>query len=347
MKIVFFLLVVILIDGVLLEIGLRVFFGFGDPLLYVADQQIGYRLAPNQRVRRFGNRIQINHYSMRSADIPIERPEQILRVLLLGDSIANGGWWTDQSEILSELISRKLTAQFIHDYERVEVLNASANSWGPRNELAYLMRFGNFNAQIVVLLINTDDLFATAPTSIQVGRDRSYPNRKPMLAITEVLTRYLIKPKPIPELEAVKNESGDRVGVNLEAIRQIKKNLPATNHHLLVAMTPLLREVRTPGPRDYELAARRRLTEFTQLAQIPYLNFLPLFKRFDQPEDLYRDHIHLSPEGNLFVSDLISGKIEQLLTNMNQAKTSTRNEMSNYENVPADLWKDVIEDPWK
>lgn len=351
MKIVFFLLVIILIYGVLLEMGLRVFLGFGDPLLYVADQQIGYRLAPNQRVRRFGNRIQINHYSMRSAAIQVERPKQVLRILLLGDSIANGGWWTDQSEILSELMSRKLTAQLVYEYERVEVLNASANSWGPRNELAYLMRYGDFNAQVVVLLINTDDLFAIAPTSIQVGRDRSYPDRKPLLAILEVWTRYLVKPKSIPELKAIQNESGDRVGVNLEAIRQIKKIVQATNHHLLVAMTPLLREVRAPGPRDYEQTARRRLTEATQSAQIPYLDFLPLFNQFDQPEDLYRDHIHLSPEGNQLVSDAISGRIEALQTSVisfkspAQDETSTWTETLSYSDALDD--KDVLEDPWK
>ena len=40
MKIVLILLVIILGGVLLLEIGLRVFLGFGDPLLYVADQQI-------------------------------------------------------------------------------------------------------------------------------------------------------------------------------------------------------------------------------------------------------------------------------------------------------------------
>ena len=287
---------------------------------------------------------------MRSAAIQIERPEQILRILLLGDSIANGGWWTDQSDVISELISCKLNAQLGHNlghnYQRVEVLNASANSWGPRNELAYLMRYGDFNAQVILLLINTDDLFATAPTSIQVGRDRSYPNRKPLLAISEVFTRYLVKSKPIPGLKAIQNESGDRVGVNLEAIRQIKKNVQVSRQHLLVAMTPLLREVRIPGPRDYEQTARRRLIEFTQLAQIPYLDFLPLFKQFSQPEDLYRDHIHLSSEGNQLVSDRISGKIQQLLTKVSQIETSTLNdETPTWDEILA--YEDVLEDPWK
>ncbi|HBE20024.1 MAG TPA: lipolytic protein G-D-S-L family, partial [Cyanobacteria bacterium UBA11367] len=41
----------------LLEVGLRLFWGFGNPLIYIADDEIGYLLAPNQKTKRFGNRI--------------------------------------------------------------------------------------------------------------------------------------------------------------------------------------------------------------------------------------------------------------------------------------------------
>ncbi len=54
---------------VVAEIGLRSLFGFGNPLIYIGDEQIGYLLAPNQRTRRFGNRIEINEYSMRGSSI--------------------------------------------------------------------------------------------------------------------------------------------------------------------------------------------------------------------------------------------------------------------------------------
>jgi hypothetical protein len=57
-----------------LEAGLRWLFGFGNPLLYLADQEMGYLLAPNQRTKRFGNRIAINEYSMRSATMTRTRP---------------------------------------------------------------------------------------------------------------------------------------------------------------------------------------------------------------------------------------------------------------------------------
>jgi lysophospholipase L1-like esterase len=284
---------VVLVGGV--EWALRSLFGFGNPLLYIADPQIGYLLAPNQQTRRFGNAIRINQYSMRSGAIAADRPA--LRVLLLGDSIANGGWWTDQNHTISALLQQNLT-------EPAEVLNASANSWGPRNELAYLQRFGSFESQVVVLLLNTDDLFAVAPTSIPVGRDRNYPDQKPASAISEAFSRYATKAKPIPELAAWQKEGGDRVGINLEAVRQINEFVTQHQGRLILGLTPLLRELN--GSRDYEIKARKRLAELTQKESILYIDFLPLFNEMENAKILYHDHIHFNLKGNQTIAQGLS-----------------------------------------
>ena len=332
MKVALIVLVLILLGIGAVEIALRLLFGFGNPPLYVADAQVGYRLAPNQRTRRFGKAFQINQYSMRGPTIAPKPEPATLRILLVGDSIANGGWWTDQSEILSLQIQRQIPASELNNYQKVEVLNASANSWGPRNELAYLSKFGMFGAQVIILLINMDDLFATAPTSVQVGRERAYPARRPPLALVEVFNRYK-KQKPIPELKEIHEEGGDRVGVNLEAIRQIQELTRQTNSQMILAMTPLLREVVPPGSRDYEVKARKRLLEFTQAEQILYIDFLGPFEATSPPESLYRDHIHLSLEGNALVSQTLSRAIQDLL------EAPQRGDSRN-------LPDSVLDDPW-
>lgn len=377
-----------------LEVGLRLIFGFGNPLLYLADPDMGYLLAPNQYTKRLGNRIVINEYSMRSPTLTRTRPPSTLRVLLLGDSVANGAWWTDQNQTLSALITAHLKLPSPEawgenlnqqtPFARVEVLNASANSWGPRNELAYLQRFGTFEAQAIVLLLNTDDLFAGAPTSQPVGHSLNYPNRKPLCALVEVYTRYLspqlsririkaFNPKqeelsyqargelavrsPLPPAasdntpsvanhhldscqEGSKTNEGldwtpeaspgiaplsglaqppteasknDPLDSNLDAIRQIQSLATRGGAEFILAMTPLLREMGEPGPRDYELKARARLTQLTQDEFIHYLDFLPLFNHWDTPDRLYRDHIHLSPLGNQRVSEAIARSLQQVL----------------------------------
>ena len=296
------------------EIGLRVILGFGNPLIYVPDAEIGYLLAPNQRVRRLGNLIAINQYSMRGNSITPMPSEGTWRLLLLGDSVANGAWWTDQDETISAQMSDRLQTIISESPENtghvtVEVLNASANSWGPRNELAFLRRMGSFGVRVVVLLINTDDLFAGAPSSVAVGRDRNYPDKKPPLAWWELFTRYLL---PAPKVPPAPKPTGDPVDNNLEAIRQINIFTQQNHSQLLLAMTPLLRETGQPGPRDYEHKARTRLLDLTQTESISYIDFLPIFNDREQPAILYRDHIHLSPTGNQLVCQTICDAIEPL-----------------------------------
>ena len=301
------------------EIGLRLLFGFGNPLTYIGDEKIGYLLTPSQRTRRFGNRIEINQYSMRGDNIQPTPLPSSLRILLLGDSIANGGWWTDQENTISNLMMGSLKSNLSNlsdlskNITQIEVLNASANSWGPRNEFAYLQRFGSFGSKAIILLINTDDLFSTTPTSLQVGSDRNYPSKKPPLALAEVLNRYILKQKPIPGLKEIQNESGDRVGVNLEAIRKIQEFTQKSNAQFLLAMTPLLREIGEPGPRDYEIKERQRLTEFTKTQEITYIDFLPIFNASQDPKNLYHDHIHFNLQGNQLISQEIEQKLLELL----------------------------------
>jgi hypothetical protein len=309
--------------GAAIEVLLRVLLGFGNPLIYIADAECGYLLAPNQKVRRWGNRIEINEYSMRSPAIAPIPPPKTLRVLLLGDSVANGGWWTHQTDTIAEIMARDLRLQVQNlasdaqlgsqvNYSDFEVLNASANSWGPRNQLAYAKRFGVFGANAVVLLLNTDDFFASAPCPLVVGRDRSYPDRKPRSATLELLSRYLLPAVPTPQLATPGATSGDVVGCNLEAIRQIQKIAVSANVEFLLAVTPKQGEVGDPGPRDWEVKAKARLAELVETEKITYIDFLPIFNCGAELPTLYRDSIHLSPQGNQLVSKTISRQIVAL-----------------------------------
>ena len=291
MKVVLIILAVTAGLWAAIEALLRVLLGFGNPLIYIADAECGYLLAPNQRVRRLGNRIEINQYSMRTGAIAPSPAAETLRVLLLGDSVANGGWWTDQTDTISEIMARLLRLQLQHlatnaqlsskvNYSKFEVLNASANSWGQRNQLAYAQRFGVFGSKILVLLLNTDDLFASAPSSLVVGRDRSYPDRQPRSATLELLSRYFLS----------------AVSANVE---------------FWLALTPKRHEF-GDGSGDWEVKARERLAELVEREKITYIDFLPIFNSAAQLPTFYRDSIHLSPQGNQLVSQTISSQIVAL-----------------------------------
>ncbi|MEL6931108.1 MAG: SGNH/GDSL hydrolase family protein [Cyanobacteria bacterium J06600_6] len=284
--------------AVISEVGLRIIMGLGDPPLYVTDLEIGYLLAPEQKLRRQGSLYQTNQYSMRSQPLQSEAKN---RILLLGDSVVNGSWWTDQTQTLSSLLEQKLEAD-----NPAEVLNLSANSWGPRNELAYLKRFGLFDASTLVLIINTDDLFTTEPTSLAVGKSPSYPAKKPTLALIEYYQLFLASPPVIPELEQLKTATlqNDRLSQNLAAIKEIKAIADASQMKFILVLTPLLREFESDSTQS-ELTARKRLQELVAAEKIDYIDILAEWADFPQPEFLYRDRIHPTLQGNTKIIDVI------------------------------------------
>jgi len=168
------------------EVIMRVAFGLGSPVLMQADADTGYRFRPNQIVSRFGKKTEYNQYSQRSKPIKANKPQGTLRILMVGDSVLNGGNPTDQKQIISELFKARLITKIRY----VEVLNASAGSWGIGNELGYIRKFGTFESDAVILELSTHDLTQPTSTSERVGNDPNYPTQPPLLALQEAWTRY-------------------------------------------------------------------------------------------------------------------------------------------------------------
>ena len=293
--------------GVVAEVGLRLTQGLGNPPLYIADRDIGYLLAPNQKLRRGGNLIEINQYSMRDREIELSKERGTKRIFLLGDSVVNGSWYTDQKDILSNLLANKLKTTKKQSFE---VFNASTNSWGPRNELAYLKRYGLFDADSLILVINTEDLFSTRATSAVVGKSYSYPDKKPPLALIELYQLFIAPPRQILELEQLRAQTQENIKGNLSAIAEIKAIAERANVKFVLVLTPLLKEFKE-GSTAEEQQARDSLQKLVTEENINYLDFLQIWSDFPQPEFLYRDRIHPSPQGNIKIIEQLSSVIEK------------------------------------
>src|SRR5215213_6427631 len=101
-------LVLLLIGG---ELIARFYLGLGDPPLMMTDPTIEYLFKPDQDCRRFGNRIKYNHYSMRSEDFPEHKSDKNeQRVMVVGDSVVNGGALMDQAKLGTTLLRDRLAA---------------------------------------------------------------------------------------------------------------------------------------------------------------------------------------------------------------------------------------------
>lgn len=182
--------VVILGAIVVLEVGLRLVLGLGSPVLTLPDKGenaggYGYSVAPDQNVYRFFARNKINHFGMRSEDVDISKEAGHIRLYFIGDSVTYGTTYIDQSRIFTSLVGQNLSKYIGRP---VDILNASAGGWAPSNEIGFLKNKGTFNADIVLVVLNTSDLaqpFADFEPSL------NYPTAKPLTAIGEAWTRYI------------------------------------------------------------------------------------------------------------------------------------------------------------
>jgi hypothetical protein len=126
---------------------------------------------------------------MRSDDFPLHKSSRDeLRVMVIGDSVVYGGVRIDQSEIGTEILKRSLARQF---RVPVVVANGSAKGWGPPDELAYLKRFGTFDADVVILELSSHDYEDTPSLTAIVGVSPEYPDKKPRLALVDLFETYL------------------------------------------------------------------------------------------------------------------------------------------------------------
>jgi len=185
-----FTVLLIALAFVFSELFCRFVLGLGDPPLYQADATMEYLLQPSRTYWRFHHRFAVNRYSMRADDFPPQKssPNE-LRVLIIGDSIVYGGVRVDQQDIDTEILKRNLWLQLRRP---VVVGNASAKSWGPPNELAYLERYGPLGADVVVLELSSHD-YADAPTFVPVvGVSAEYPEKKPRLALADLFQTYVL-----------------------------------------------------------------------------------------------------------------------------------------------------------
>lgn len=176
--------VVIFILACAIEVVLRTKYGFCSAPLYVADQDYEYIFAPNQNLTRFGNKIRTNHFSMRSKEV--ESTDSTV-ILLIGDSVINGGNLTDQDSLATTKLEERLSREM---QQKVRVLNIAAGSWGPDNMAAYLRKYGTFNAKLICLVTSSHDIHDIMGHEPIVGVNINMPNKQYKVAWVELWERY-------------------------------------------------------------------------------------------------------------------------------------------------------------
>lgn len=289
------------------ELTARVAFGLGDPVLYAADPAVEYLLRPDQNVRRFGRQIIVNQYGMRSESFP-ERKHRTeeLRILVMGDSVVNGGNRTDHSRLATTLLRDSL--QNVNG-RPVVVGNVSAGSWGPPNLLAWSHKYGLLDADVVVIVLSSHD--ASDVPTFSVLNAVTQPTERPVSALWEGVTNYLPRLFATRVADGASQEMHSHLRapdlVALDAFRQLVE--VARNAGACVSVVQHLTQAElehSPGP-GHE-AVRVAAAEL----DVPVSDDITSkVEVTNSAEPIYRDNIHFTDAGQELLARALVAAVEQ------------------------------------
>ncbi|HZU64218.1 MAG TPA: hypothetical protein VFF98_11080 [Novosphingobium sp.] len=271
--------------------------GFGNPLIYRSSAS-GYELVPGQRVNRLGKITTINDLGGRGPALPRQPSADRLRVLSIGDSVANGGTQINDEQTYPMLTGACLRTAGLP----AEVLNVAAGGWAVQNEAAWLKAHGVFGARVVLLEVNEKDLDQAFGDASLLDRNPSFPSHRPATGLSEILFRYALPRFGLGVAADPGSTAGAfnaaNVGAVMNAIGEIKSLSDAAGARMAILYwDPLMSGAAGAGRAREQLFAWAN-GHGVQIIR-PQLN-----RRRDAP-GLFRDGIHPNERGNAIIASAI------------------------------------------
>ena len=291
---------IVILGGLLLilvgaEIFLREYYGFCNSILLQQDADYEYIAKPNQEKIRFQNHIKYNEYSMRSNEIDTTS----IKILAFGDSVINGGVLTDQDSLATTILSNTLSKRY---HKNTQVLNISSGSWGPDNCYAYLQKHGNFDAQMIFLIISSHDAYDNMNFEENIGEYVQLRGEQYSFALYELFDRYII-PKIKKKYQDGMSEDGrsiDKKQPNSQFNSGFQNFLNYSRSHNIPFIIYLHAD-------QYELTINDYKKEGQEIIQFAKENNVPIILDLKQGLQFsdFRDGIHLNEQGQQHMAENI------------------------------------------
>ena len=288
------------------EVACRLLLGLGDPPLVIRDDNCGYRFAPSQAVRRFGNRVTYDEASSRG-QMPVPTRDDAWTTLVVGDSVIDGLALTDDSDTVTGLLN---DAAIDYAGHRLVFRTVAAGSWGTPQQLGYLNAYGMLGAKAAVLVLNSGDTVTPI-----VRTDPVYPTRKPWTALEDLVMRYCLRCRT-HLLDGV-HLGSQSLAAEVPAEIAGLADAAAAGRWCLAEILRLGRDQRIPmavlvWPGREEAAHGAWGLEVDGIREVAALAGVPLISLIDKVRErpgferhLYRDGIHPSETGNRLIAGAI------------------------------------------
>lgn len=149
---------------------------------YLYDAQLGWRNIPQWQATTMGYKLTINRLGLRGPEYPYEKPPNVRRLLLLGDSYAWGYGVGDEEHLARRLEDR---------LDNWQVINTGVSGWGTDQQLLFLKHEGvRYSPDVVVVAF----FLFNDPTN--VARSVQYGLSKPVFMDTNLTLHNVPVPKP-------------------------------------------------------------------------------------------------------------------------------------------------------
>jgi len=309
----------ILLGCVAMEVALRVIFAHSldfsmEMWKYavklkrpVADPDLSFAHAPNRSAFLMGVPVSINSEGLRDREFSFEKPPDVYRVIMLGDS-TTFGWGVKAEDTAAKFLERKLNANLPAGYNRAEVMNAGVGNYDTVQEVTYYETIGwKYHPDLVVLVFFIND-----PEPVPLEKkgfliDRSYLIAFATNRIDGVMRHAGVRPDWKTYYASLYDD--DRPGFQAcqKALVSLANSTRSHDAKLLVAILPELHQINNDS---YPFkAAHQKIKDVMAAENVPVLELIDGLKDHGPEENLWVTALDDHP--NAKANNLISDQLEQ------------------------------------
>jgi lysophospholipase L1-like esterase len=273
----------------------------------VANPRLSFVHAPNRSAFLMGAPVSINSHGLRDREYSEEKPPNVYRVMMLGDS-TTFGWGVRQEDTAAKMLERKLNAHLPPGHDKVEVLNAGVGNYDTVQEVTYYETRGlAFHPDLVVLVFFIND-----PEPVPVEKkglmiDRSYLIAFAANRFDGVLRHMGMRPNWKQYYSSLYDD--DRPG--FQACRKALGNLAdSTRSNGSTALVAILPELHQINGDSYPFkAAHAKIKDVLASDHVPVLDLIDGIKDHGPEETLWVTPADDHP--NAKANDLVSDQLQQ------------------------------------
>jgi hypothetical protein len=255
---------------------------------------------------------------MRSPNVSAAKPEGAFRILMLGDSTLYGGSYIDQAELYASRLEDLLNQNpgvLPNSPKRVEVLCMGVNGWGPQHELAYVQKFGVFDADLAMVMGPPNDAYR--PRYGLEPLPFYAEGRRPRWAWQEFWDRLMwehrLRSSGAVERAEASEASSEFVDAGVTAWLGIVSLAQKQGAGVDFELLPNEEEAREGRPADSTQRVLNALLPKLMQARVPNAYPLALFRRNLGAPKLFHDGAHLGKVGHKIYAEYLRDRVLQLV----------------------------------